>query len=51
MPFAHADRLTRLYTGKAHFYGDVYAPERRTQETRVIVRIEPVKIALDAVFK
>ncbi len=48
---AHADKLTRLYTGKTHFYGDVYAPERRAQETRVIVRIEPVKIALDAVFK
>ena len=20
----HADRLTRLYTGKRHFYGDIY---------------------------
>jgi PPOX class probable F420-dependent enzyme len=47
----HADRLTQRYTGKQHFYGDVYLPERREQETRVIVRIEPTKVTLDAIFK
>lgn len=46
-----ADRLTQLYMGRQHFYGDVYAPERRYTETRVIVRIEPLKISLDAVFR
>lgn len=48
---AHADRLTRQYTGEAHFYGDVYPVERRLTETRVIVKIAPVKVTVDAVFK
>lgn len=48
---AHADRLTRLYTGKTHFYGDIYPVERRQTETRVVVKIEPVKVAVDAIFK
>jgi hypothetical protein len=50
---AHADCLTERYSrGRKHrFYGDVHPEERRYQETRVIARIEPVKISLDAVFK
>ena len=48
---ACADAMTRRYTGKAHFYGDVYAPERKFQETRVIVKIAPVKVSLDAIFR
>ncbi len=48
---AHADSLTRRYTGKAHFYGDIYPADQKHKETRVIVRIEPVKVSLDAVFK
>jgi PPOX class probable F420-dependent enzyme len=48
---AHADKLTRRYTGKAHFYGDIYSVERRQQETRVLVRIAPLKVALDAIFR
>ena len=47
---AHADKLTQRYTGKAHFYGDIYPVEQRAQETRVIVRVAPDKIACDAVF-
>lgn len=49
----HANKLTERYTHgqKHHFYGDVYELDRKLQETRVIVRIEPVKVALDAVFK
>jgi len=47
---AHADKLTRLYTGKQHFYGDIYPVEQKQKETRVIVKIEPVKISLDAIF-
>lgn len=48
---AHADALTRRYTDQAHFYGDIYPPEQRDRETRVIVKIEPIRISLDAVFK
>ena len=50
---AHADCLTERYSlgRKHHFYGDVYPVGQRRQETRVIARIEPERIALDAVFK
>ncbi len=47
----HADRLTQRYTGKLRFYGDVYPPEQRDQETRVIVKVRPLKISLDAIFR
>lgn len=47
---AHADKLTQRYTGKQHFYGDVYAPERKWSEIRVIVKIEPVRISMNAIF-
>ena len=46
-----ADRLTQAYTGKQRFYGDIYPAEQRARETRVIVRIEPVRVSLDAVFR
>jgi PPOX class probable F420-dependent enzyme len=48
---AHADMLAQRYMGKHHFYGDVYEVEWQHYETRVIVRIEPVRVSLDAVFK
>ena len=48
---AHADKLTQLYTGKQRFYGDIYPVEQKQKETRVIVKIEPLKISLDAIFK
>jgi len=47
----HADKLARRYTGKEHFYGDIYPVGQREKETRVVVRIEPVKVALDAIFR
>ena len=48
---AHADKLTQRYTGKQHFYGDIYPLGQRQKETRVIVKIEPAKVSLDAIFK
>ena len=48
---AHADKLTRLYTGKQRFYGDIYPVEQQQKETRVIVKIEPIKVSLDAIFR
>jgi PPOX class probable F420-dependent enzyme len=47
---AHADKLTQRYTGKKHFYGDIYPVDQKHRETRVVVKIEPLKISLDAVF-
>ncbi|HLO14472.1 MAG TPA: PPOX class F420-dependent oxidoreductase [Anaerolineales bacterium] len=49
---AHADKLTQRYCqNKQHFYGDIYPVEQKHKETRVIVKIQPFKIALDAIFK
>lgn len=49
---AHADKLTQRYwRDKKHFYGDIYPVEQKQKETRVIVRIQPLKISLNAVFR
>ena len=49
---AHADKLTQRYCpNKRHFYGEIYPPEQKEKETRVIVRIAPVKISVDAIFR
>ncbi len=47
----HADMLAQRYLGKQHFYGDVYRVEWQRYETRVIVKIAPVKVSLDAIFR
>ena len=49
---SHADKLTQRYCpGKQHFYGDIYPPEQKEKETRVIARIQPVKVSMDAIFR
>jgi PPOX class probable F420-dependent enzyme len=49
---AHADKLTRRYCpGKQYFYRDIYPPEQKEKETRVIARIRPVKVSMDAIFR
>ena len=48
---AHLDELTRQYTKHAHYYGGVFSIERQSQETRIICRIRPLKITLDAIHK
>jgi PPOX class probable F420-dependent enzyme len=47
----HADKLTQLYTGKQRFYGDIYPVDQKQKETRVIVKIEPNKVSVDAIFR
>jgi len=47
----HADKLTQQYTGKQRFYGDIYPVEQKQKETRVIFKIEPTRVVLDAIFK
>lgn len=44
------DKLTQAYTGKQHFYGEIYPAEQEFRETRVMVKIEPLKVSLDAIF-
>jgi PPOX class probable F420-dependent enzyme len=46
-----ADKLTHEYTGKSRFYGDIYPVEQQDKETRVVCKIRPKKILLDAIFK
>jgi PPOX class probable F420-dependent enzyme len=49
---AHADKLTERYCpNKRRFYGDIYPVEQKQKETRVIVRIQPIKVSLDAIFR
>ncbi len=48
---AHADKLTQRYAAKRHFYGDIYPVEQKQKETRVTVKIEPLKVSLDAIFR
>lgn len=45
----HLDSLTRLYTRHPTFYGHVYPVEQRAKETRVICRIHPTRVVLDAI--
>jgi PPOX class probable F420-dependent enzyme len=43
------DRVTRRYTSHPRFYGFVYPKERRSAETRVVARIHPRRINVDAI--
>ena len=45
----HVDALTRKYTRHSRFYGGIYPEEQGDHETRVIVRIHPRRITLDAI--
>lgn len=45
----HLDALTRKYTTHPAFYGHVYPLEQRERERRVIVRIHPRRVTLDAI--
>jgi PPOX class probable F420-dependent enzyme len=45
----HLDALTRAYTRHPRYYGYVYPEEQRARETRVICRIHPHRITLDAI--
>ena len=45
----HLDALTRQYTRHPAYYGFVYPEAQRGRETRVICRIHPRRITLDAI--
>jgi PPOX class probable F420-dependent enzyme len=47
----HLDRLTRRYTEHPSYYGHVYPTERAELETRVIARIHPRHINVDAIHR
>ncbi len=45
----HLDELTRRYTPHPAYYGHIYPEDRRARETRVICRIHPRRVTLDAI--
>jgi PPOX class probable F420-dependent enzyme len=45
----HLDALTRQYTDHPAYYGYVYPEVQRERETRVICRIHPNRVTLDAI--
>ncbi len=45
-----ADRLTRLYTRHERYYGGVF-PADQQSETRVVCRIRPTRVNLDAIHR
>jgi PPOX class probable F420-dependent enzyme len=45
----HVDALTTRYTRHPRYYGCIYPVERAARETRVICRIHPRRITLDAI--
>ena len=46
------DQLTQAYTSgrKQHYYGDIFPVENREKETRVIFKIMPAKVNINAIF-
>ena len=47
----HLDEITRQYTDKPCYYGHIYPEEQRERETRIICKIKPKKVNLDAIHK
>ena len=48
----HADKLTQWYCpGKQFFYWDIYPPEQKEKETRLIASIQPLTVSMDAIFR
>jgi PPOX class probable F420-dependent enzyme len=45
----HLDALTREYTDHPAYYGYLYPEAQRFRETRVICRIHPRRVTLDAI--
>ena len=47
----HLDGITREYTRHPQYYGYVFPEEKRRRETRIICRIAPRRITLDAIHR
>jgi len=48
----HANKQTRVYSGgeKQQFYGDIYPAKTKEKETRVVFKILPKKVNVNAIF-
>ncbi len=47
----HLDEITQQYTNKLQYYGDIFPIEQREKETRIISKIQPIKVNMDAIHK
>lgn len=47
----HLDNLTRRYTRHPTYYGHIYPAERAERESRVVARIHPRRINVDAIHR
>jgi len=47
----HLDALTRAYTRHPQYYGYVFPAEQHKRETRIICRLRPRRITLDAIHR
>ena len=47
----HLDEITRQYTNHPCYYGFIYPEVQKEKETRIICKMKPTKINLDAIHK
>ena len=47
----HLDKVTQKYTKYDKFYGNIYPEEQQFRETRIICKIKPVRVFVDAIHK
>lgn len=47
---SQSEKMPGQSPAKRHFYGDVYPVAQRAKETRVVIKVEPIKVSLGAVF-
>lgn len=45
----HLERLTALYSSGKRYYGDIFPLHKKEKETRIVCRLHPVKINIDAI--
>ncbi len=47
----HLNQVTQKYAPGKNYYGDIFPIERKEKETRVILKIKPRRIMIDAIHK
>ena len=47
----HLDEITRQYTNHPCYYGFIYPEVQKEKETRIICKIKPTRINMDAIHK
>ncbi|MFN2176570.1 MAG: PPOX class F420-dependent oxidoreductase [Anaerolineales bacterium] len=47
----HLDEITRQYTNHPGYYGFIYPEDQKEKETRIICKIKPTRINMDAIHK